>query len=54
MSHAEKTCTKCKEQLPADREFFYGDRGEKDGLRSICKACYHELPSIQRRDRRAA
>ena len=46
----EKICKKCREPYPADKEFFYGDRGEPDGLRNICKACYHELPSIMRRD----
>lgn len=46
MTTIEKTSAKCKEQMPADHEFFYGHRREKDGLRSICKACHHDLPSV--------
>lgn len=45
----EKLCSGCKESYPADAEFFYRDRRESDGLRSICKACYSELPSVQKR-----
>ncbi|MEK6788475.1 MAG: hypothetical protein AABY68_05950 [Pseudomonadota bacterium] len=54
MISIDKTCAKCNEQFPADREFFYGARREKDGLRSICKACYEALPSVLRRKKKVA
>ncbi|WP_110709267.1 hypothetical protein [Salinicola sp. CR57] len=44
-----KICVSCGEDFPADREFFYGDRRQPDGLRSTCKGCYSELPSVQKR-----
>lgn len=47
--NADKFCSGCQEYYPADTEFFYRDRRESDGLRSICKACYSELPSVQKR-----
>ena len=46
----EKRCTKCNEWFPADKEFFYGDAGEQDGLRRICKACYADTPCIIKRN----
>lgn len=46
---ADKVCSGCQEYLPADTDFFYRDSRESDGLRSICKACYSELPSVQKR-----
>ncbi|SFB30106.1 hypothetical protein [Azotobacter beijerinckii] len=46
---AEKVCGTCQESLPADAEFFYRDVRSADGLRSVCKACYSELPSVLRR-----
>jgi hypothetical protein len=42
-------CCKCDENLPADPMFFYRDRNGPHGFRSVCKACYSELPSIKRR-----
>lgn len=67
MSEREKQCRRCGELLPATIEFFYRDRsnvrdaqrrkrGEVEGLRDICKACYSETPCILRRNaaRRAA
>lgn len=45
----QKTCGKCQEQYPADQEFFFRDKRSADGLRSICKACYYELPSVLNR-----
>lgn len=47
-----KVCSKCSDSLPADTEFFYRNRRSKDGLRSVCKACYSELPSVQKRNQR--
>lgn len=47
-----KVCRKCSDSLPADTEFFYSDRRSKDGLRSVCKVCYSELPSVQVRNQR--
>jgi hypothetical protein len=37
---ATKRCSICKTELPATAEYFTRDRGNKDGLRSQCKACY--------------
>ncbi|MHB0818420.1 hypothetical protein ACYCFK_09085 [Stutzerimonas stutzeri] len=45
----EKLCKKCDE--PADSEFFYRQAAKPDGLSDICKACYAELPSVQKRNR---
>lgn len=42
----DKTCSACREALPADAEFFFRDKRSADGLRSVCKACYHDLPSV--------
>jgi len=34
-----KICTKCKKELPATKEYFYGNPGGKYGLNSDCKVC---------------
>ena len=34
-----KRCTKCGDNFPATREFFYADRRLKDGLYVSCKSC---------------
>ncbi|MNZ06736.1 hypothetical protein D3C78_234930 [compost metagenome] len=47
-----KTCRTCHEELPADAEFFYRSRRSPDGLRSECKVCYSELPSVQKRNQK--
>lgn len=44
-----KTCSGCHEELPADREFFWLDRYQPDGLNKRCKACGWEYPSMRRR-----
>lgn len=49
---AIKVCRKCSDSLPADTEFFYSDSRSKDGLRSVCKVCYSELPSVLKRNQR--
>jgi len=36
----EKRCSRCREYLPADNEFFYAARCTPDGLYRWCKACY--------------
>lgn len=41
----EKTCKMCKEEWPADSEFFFRDKNYKDGFSLYCKACYHDMPS---------
>mgnify|MGYP007064146173 CR=1 FL=1 len=53
LEEQEKCCSSCQESYPADTEFFYRDSRERDGLRSICKACYSELPSVQKRRKEA-
>lgn len=35
-----KTCSKCKQDLPATNEYFYNHAGRKDGLDSVCKVCH--------------
>lgn len=45
----DKTCTGCKESLPAKPEYFWRDRHEPDGLRKRCKACCSETPCMRRR-----
>lgn len=45
----EKECSKCHELLPADLQNFHSDARMKDHFRSICKACYSELPCMRRR-----
>ena len=34
-----KVCTKCGEERPATREYFYAERGNRDGMRGACKVC---------------
>lgn len=38
-SQAEKICSKCHEQWPADTEFFYREPRNTDGLTGECIAC---------------
>lgn len=38
-----KHCSRCKEDWPADAEFFYADSTSKDGLFYCCKACHAQL-----------
>lgn len=51
LEEQEKYCSSCQESYPADTEFFYRDRRGRDGLRSTCKACYSELPSVKKRQK---
>lgn len=34
-----KKCTICKETYPSSAEYFYRDRGKKDGYATPCKKC---------------
>jgi len=34
-----KVCTKCKQEFPATREFFYATKHGKFGLAAVCKSC---------------
>lgn len=43
----DKTCGTCKEDWPADLEFFYSG-GAKDGLMGECKACYNAWRRVPR------
>ncbi len=45
---------RCGEVLPATTEFFHRDKNGPKGLRSVCKACYSELPSIVSRTKTRA
>ncbi len=38
----EKRCSRCKEFLPADSEFFGAQKSNPDGLRGHCKCCDSE------------
>lgn len=52
-SGAHKTCTKCGERKPANREHFYTGAG-KHGLKSYCKPCDNALKSERRRAKKEA
>lgn len=34
-----RRCSRCREWLPAENEFFPRSSGNRDGLHSWCKAC---------------
>lgn len=38
-SQITKKCTKCGEEKPATKEFFYADKQYPSGIRPICKIC---------------
>lgn len=38
-----KCCSKCGENKPATKEFFYIGKGYKDGLKGVCKVCKRSL-----------
>ena len=38
-----KKCTKCEKPFPPDKEHFYGDKRNPDGLTNYCKACHNAL-----------
>jgi hypothetical protein len=40
MSRQEKTCSKCRQQLPSSE--FYADKSRPDGLTTFCKPCKRE------------
>ena len=37
-----KTCTKCKKEFPATKEYFHINKLGKEGLKSYCKSCVSE------------
>ena len=43
MSSDKKKCNKCKVELPATTEYFYGRKDSNIGLRSSCKVCEGEV-----------
>jgi len=43
-----KICTRCGEEKPATREFFYRDRGQRAGLSSQCKRCVSNTERTRR------
>jgi hypothetical protein len=46
---AEKQCKTCELSFPATREYFYVNKGTKDGLQSFCKDCMSNEKTRQRR-----
>ena len=34
-----KTCFRCKQEFPATKEYFYGNKAKSDKLSSYCKKC---------------
>ncbi|WP_281687593.1 hypothetical protein [Pseudomonas citronellolis] len=43
----EQLCSKCDEYWPADTDFFF--KAPNGKLQAYCKACYYEMPSMQKR-----
>lgn len=46
---AMKQCNRCKDLLPATREFWWANRKSPDGLHNRCKGCCYELPCMAQR-----
>lgn len=46
---AEKTCKRCGEGWPADNEFFNLQKGGRDGLAAICRACKWDCDAVRRK-----
>ncbi len=44
----EKRCPKCREWLPADRDFFFANRTATLGLSVYCKPCQTEYVAAAR------
>lgn len=47
-----RTCTKCRQEHPATKDFFHASKRSPDGLRSVCKRCHAQhygRPSVVRR-----
>ena len=42
-----KCCSRCQKSYLANKEYFYGDSKNSDGLRHTCKVCYHKLPGTK-------
>lgn len=56
-SQVTKKCTKCGEEKPATKEYFYADKQFPSGIRGICKSCsgkhyseHKEEISLQRKE----
>lgn len=47
-----KVCYQCKRELPATTEYFYKNKGHKDGLSSMCKECQHEYDVARKEQRK--
>jgi hypothetical protein len=43
-----KRCTKCGEEKPATTEFWYRDKGKRDGMREQCKICINVVRKLYR------
>lgn len=46
----EKFCARCQSYWPADTEFFFPCRTNRDGLHEWCRACYMEWRWPERYD----
>jgi hypothetical protein len=46
LAHNSKTCTSCKQSLPATREFFFADKSRPGGLYHRCKSCRARLRNL--------
>lgn len=44
----QQLCRTCGEWWPADREFFYLDRGRASGMETMCRACWAEYQANRR------
>jgi superfamily II DNA helicase RecQ len=44
-----KTCCVCHKKLPASPEYFYRDKGRRDGLMSRCKLCDNQRHTMYKK-----
>lgn len=45
-----KTCTKCSNEYPNTKEFFYVKEKSKVGLRNYCKDCFKKMVNDKKRE----